>query len=163
MRLTRQQKYPETSTFHYFNANPHHRITGDCVYRAIAEATHIPWEQVVMDMAEIASKTGYDPTSTQVTDKYLAKLGWVKMKQPRKADNTKYTGSEFCRKLTERPQALTGSPMDGDTIVAHIGGHHQVCIEYHSDRMTGDGFKVWDIWNSTDGCIGNWWYKPYKK
>ena len=59
------------------------------------------------------------------------------MKQPRKSDNTKYIGKEFCK-------------MFKGTCVANIGGHHIVCIK--------DG-KVHDIWDSTDGCIGNYWIK----
>ena len=59
------------------------------------------------------------------------------MKQPRKANNKKYTGKEFCKKHNE-------------TCVANIGGHHVVCIK---------NGKVHDIWDSTDGCIGNYWVK----
>lgn len=27
----RERMYPETSTFHFFNVNPHKRLGGDCV------------------------------------------------------------------------------------------------------------------------------------
>lgn len=33
-------------------------------------------------------------------------------------------------------------------IIAHIGGNHIVAIVNH---------KVYDIWDSTDYCIGNFW------
>lgn len=29
--MTRQEKYPNTDTFTYYNANPKNRITGDCM------------------------------------------------------------------------------------------------------------------------------------
>ena len=35
-------------------------------------------------------------------------------------------------------------------MVINIGGHHMACII--------DG-KVWDTWNSTEGCVGNYWIK----
>ena len=41
--MTRQEKYPETPTFHYHQANPHKRINGDCVVRAISVFLGITW------------------------------------------------------------------------------------------------------------------------
>ena len=67
--MKRQEKYPDTSTFHYYNANPHNRITGDCWARAICNALEIPYNQVVMEMAEFQCKTGY--SAEQLIDRYL--------------------------------------------------------------------------------------------
>jgi hypothetical protein len=85
----------------------------------------------------------------------LEKKGFIKQNQPRKSNNTKYTGKEFCNWLSiNYPNGEIGN------IVANIGGHHIVCIKptYH-----GDGFncryKILDTWNSSDGCIGNYWIK----
>ena len=47
--MKRQEKYPETSMFHYYNANPHNRMTTDCVIRAESVALGIPYEQVVLE------------------------------------------------------------------------------------------------------------------
>lgn len=145
--MTRQQKYPDTSTFHYYNANPKNRITTDCVIRAISTATEIPYNQVVMEMAELQCKTGYDDGDKKLYDKYLQSKGWIKKYQPRKLDDTKYTGVEFCQEIREG--AMWGSG-DHERIVANIGGNHTVAI------ING---KVWDTWDSTDGCIGNFWVK----
>ena len=134
---TRAEKYPDTKTFHYYNANPKNRITGDCVFRAICTALEQPWEQTVMEMAELSCKTGYAINDTKGIAKYMELKGWTKMKQPRKQNNTKYTGKEFCK-------------MFKGTCVANIGGNHTVCIK---------NGKVYDIWDSTDGCIGNYWVK----
>lgn len=141
--MTRQQKYPETRTFHYYNANPKNRITGDCRIRAIATACEVPYNQVVMDLAKIQCETGYDQCCNQGLDILLKQYGWVKQRQPRKTDNTKYTGSEFCERLADRKERY----------VANIGGHHIVAIV---------NAKVYDIWDSTDGCIGNYWTKGGK-
>jgi hypothetical protein len=138
--MNRTTKYPETSTFHYFNANPKNRITGDCVFRAFALAMEQDYNTTVMEMAELMCETGYALNDKKGEERYLAKKGWVKHPQPRKADGTKYTGEEFCKRLALKDQRY----------IAHIGGHHMVAI------VNG---KVNDIWDSTDGCIGNYWTK----
>lgn len=134
---SRQQKYPDTKTFTYYNANPKGRITCDCVARAICTALNEPYNNVLKEMFEMQLETGYEYTDKKCIDKYLQSKGWTKMKQPRKADNTKYTGNEFCKKFK-------------GTCVANIGGNHIVAIK---------NGKVHDIWDSTDGCIGNYWIK----
>lgn len=152
--MTRQEKYKDTKVFHFFNANPKGRITTDCVIRAISTATGIPYQTVVMEMAEMQCKTGYDDGDPKAIDRYLASKGWIKHKQPRKDDNTKYTGREWCTWLSVNKRKSFGS------IVANIGGHHTVAIV---PTCSGDGindrFKVLDIWDPTDGCIGNYWTK----
>lgn len=138
--MKRQDKYPETSTFHYYNANPKNRITGDCVFRAFALAMQQDYNKTVMEMAELMCKTGYALNDTKGEHKYLEKKGWVKHSQPKKFDGTKYTGKEFCSVLAKK----------NERYIAHIGGNHMVAIV--------DG-KVNDIWDSTESCIGNYWTK----
>lgn len=146
--MRRQDKYPDTITFHYHNQNPKNRITGDCRIRAISLATEVPYNKVVMDLAQIQCETGYDQCATQGIALLMKKYGWVKMPQPRKTDNTKYTGKQFCEFLNKTKFHTNKS------IFCNIGGHHEVCIKQHEGK-----FKVWDTWNSTDGCIGNYWIK----
>lgn len=85
-------------------------------------------------------KTGYALNDVKGEAKYLESKGWVKHSQLRKPDGTKYTGKEFCKLVAEKNQRY----------IANIGGHHAVAIV---------GGKVNDIWDSTDGCIGNYWTK----
>lgn len=146
--MTRQEKYPNTDTFHYYNANPKNRITGDCVTRALCTALDIPYNQCVMEQAEVQCKTGYDNATAQGINHYLKDKGWIKHNQPRKADGTKYTGKEWCEKISKDKW------FKGKNIVANIGGHHTVCIKEVNGK-----FKVHDHWDSTDGCIGNYWTK----
>ena len=155
--MRRQDKYPETKTFHYFNANPKGRITGDCRIRGIAAATGEDYNVIVMALAIIQVETGYDQTANQGINILMEKLGWKKMPQPRKRNGRKYTGREFCRVQQKYLGDKANHGKDvGDGIVisprvfCNIGGHHEVAIV--------DG-KVWDIWDSTDGCIGNYWVK----
>lgn len=144
--MTRRDKYPDTNTFHFYNANPKNRYTGDCVYRALSTATEIPYNNVVMKMAELICKTG----NAEPINEFLKLHGWVKCKQPRKSDNTKYTGKQFCETIMKDKQRLGLTTDNRKRIIANIGGHHIVAII--------DG-KVWDIWDSTNGCIGNFWIK----
>lgn len=145
--MTLKEKYPDTSTFHFHNQNPKNRIPTDCVTRAISTATGVPYNQVATELAELQCQTGYDSHEPKLYDKYLSKHGFVKRKQPRKRDNTKYTGKEFCKELQSSYEYVIGKDKP---IVAHIGGHHIVAI------MDG---RVWDTWDSTYKTIGNYWVK----
>lgn len=136
--MKREDKYPDTSVFHFHNQNPKNRFTTDCVVRAISTVCEIPYNEVVMGLAKIQCETGYDTSENRLYGKYLESLGYKKNPQPKKTDGTKYTGREFCKKFHP---ART---------IAHIGGNHIVAII--------DG-KVWDTWDSTDGCIGNYYTK----
>ena len=137
--MKRQNKFPDTSTFHFYNANPKNRITGDCVIRALCTALEEPYEVIYKELFEFSLKCGYMLNDKKCYDKYLKAKGWVKYKQPRKEDNTKYTGKEFCERAREY-----------ENYIAKIGGHHIVAIVHG---------RVNDIWDSTDGCIGNYWMK----
>lgn len=139
IQMKRQEKYQDTSTFHYYNANPKNKIGGDCVIRAICTALNQSWEQTVRELTEVGIKYGYIVDDPHTYKRYLKAKGWVMHKQPRKVDDTKYTGKEFC----ERARRY-------ENYIAHIGGNHIVAIV--------DG-KVNDIWDSTNGCIGNYWTK----
>lgn len=128
----------DTACFHFYNANPKDKRTGDCVLRAICTALEQSWEQTLDDLVEVAKKYKLMPDDDSCYKKYLKAKGWVMQKQPKKADNTKYTGEEFCKKHKK------------GTIIAHIGGHHIVVI------ING---KIYDTWNSSYKTIGNYWIK----
>lgn len=134
----RTVKIPEnTKCFTYYNANPKGKHTSDCVIRAICTALEQDYEQTVNELKDLWIETGYNMLDPKCYGKYLEKKGWKKNKQPRKDDNTKYRGKEFCK-------------IYQGTCVAHIGGNHIVCIK---------NGKILDIWDSSNGCIGNYWTK----
>lgn len=138
--MKRTQKYPDTSWFHYYNANPKNRITGDCSFRAISTALKQDYNTTVMEMAEMMCKTGYALNDKKGEERYLKSKGWIKCPQPKKKDGTKYTGKEFCLKIANK----------NESYIANIGSHHIVAIIHG---------KINDIWDSSDGCIGNYWIK----
>ena len=138
MRVSRKDKYPDTATFHFYNANPHNRITGDCVLRATCTGLNIAYNDCMDELVAMSKKNGYSICSKENVGKLLAEKGIDMKKQPRKPDNTKYTGKEFCKKIAQKDKRY----------IASIGGNHMVAIV---------GKKVQDIWDSSDGCIGNYW------
>ena len=132
---------PETDSFHFYNANPKGLRTGDCVVRAVAVATNNTWDNVLKNLTTVALTTKHMTNSTETFNDYLIAIGWVKMPCPKKCGtNRRFTGEEFSAILRKHNLNFT--------FVANIGGNHTVCIK--------DG-KVWDTWDSTDGCIGNVW------
>ena len=148
-----KKKIPhDTHYFTYVNVNPKNKITSDCVIRALATAMNKTWDEVLTDLYKYSMKYKQMLNCPQLYTKYLKDQGWIKLKQPRKFDNTKYTGREFCEELREG----TTFNIDGHdvtewtNIIAHIGGHHTIAII--------DG-KINDIWDSSLGCIGNIWIK----
>lgn len=140
--MKRQDKYPDTSVFHYYNANPKNKITPDCVIRAISTAMHKPYATVYKELFDFSLKCSYMLNDKHCYDKYLQSMGWVKRAQPRKDDNTKYTGEEFCHMVQNNKHEYMPH------IIAKIGAHHIVAIEYGI---------IQDIFDSSDDCIGNYW------
>jgi len=148
--MRREEKYPETDTFVYFNANPKGRVTCDCWLRAVCTGLGESYNKVLKEMCDVHLKTGYELSGSKAVDIYLQSKGWRKHRQPRMPDNTKYTGREFCRKIT-----ANGSV---GNVICNIGGNHMVAIlpVNHGD---GPKYKIHDTWDSTGGCIGNYWTK----
>lgn len=144
--MKRNEKYKDTATFHYHNQNPRGRLTCDCVKRALSLATGVAYNEVVMALADYQCQTGYDESEKRVYGRYLEALGWVKHPQPHKDDGKKYTGADFCKWLNHAHH-------DGN-VIANIGGHHIVAIIPVNGK-----YKVHDTWDSTKGCIGNYWTK----
>lgn len=140
--MRRQQKYKNTSTFCYYNANPKSKITGDCVIRALSRGMNIPYNDLYKELFDFSIKCGYMLNDKKCYERFLISKGWTKVKQPRKDDNTKYTGKEFCKEI----QNYTFNYPE--RIIAHIGGHHVVAIV--------DGV-INDIWDSSNKCIGNYY------
>lgn len=141
-RRTRQQKYPDNKYFHFHNENPKNRFTGDCRIRALATACERPYNQIVMDLAVIQIKTGYDQTQHDAIAIELDKLGWTMHKQPRKWDNTKYTVKEFIDEFVERDKRY----------FVGIAGHDFAIVD-------GKAWDIWDVPRLSHNVVGNYWTK----
>ena len=138
-------KDPNTDTYVWYNHNPKNRKTGDCVIRAISKALDQTWDDTLDGLVEISHATKYNVTSSECYTRYLQKHGYIKHKQLRKSDNTKYTGEEFCHYL-----AYSGVT---NPVIAHIGSHHISLF----GNFDGEGIKCHDIWNPNEYCVGVFW------
>jgi hypothetical protein len=123
------------------NVNPKGRKTGDCSTRALVGTLGISYEEALKLQVEEALQCYYDPTSKQVMERVLAKFGYVKMKQPRQYDGTKYM-------VCELDQILTNKEMQEGVLVT-VANHH-TCI------VNG---VIQDIWNCGSKTVGNYYVK----
>ena len=127
--------------FFKFNVNPKGHKTGDCCVRAIVGTLGITYEEAIDRCAYWAKKKCYGITDKQTVELVLKEYGYVKMKQPRKADKTKYTVREMDRVLTEKE-------MDEGVLIT-IANHH-TCITKG---------KIQDIWDCSYKSVGNYYVK----
>lgn len=123
------------------NVNPKRRKTGDCSTRALVGTLGISYDEALKMQTEISLKTYYDPTSKQVMEKVLEQFGYVKMKQPRKWDNTKYEVRELDEILTQKQMK--------EGVLVTVANHH-TCI------VNG---KIQDIWDCGQKTVGNYYVK----
>ena len=137
IELRRQDKYPDTKWFNWYNANPKGRVTtGDCVVRAISCLTGKDWGTVLLELTQFGIPMGRVYNDEVVYGKYLGALGYQKVGQPvDKRNNLKIKGSRFVEQYT-------------GPFVAHIGSHHLVY---------GNQGRIYDTWDSTDRVVWNFW------
>lgn len=147
------KKYPETTTFLWHNENPKGHITGDCAIRALAGATGMTWCEALDAFTAMMKR--YAVYQDKAIEKYLESQGWVKHKQPRHDDGSKWTGSDLAKYLSiNDPDGKIGG-------VFVTVANHSYCIR---PTRHGDGincrYKVLDIWDSTQKRVCNYWTKP---
>ena len=123
------------------NVNPKKRKTGDCSTRALTSCLNISYDTALDLQLEEVKKCYYDFTSRQVIERVLNKFGYVKCKQPRKIDNTKYL-------VKEMDQVLTKEQLKNGVIV-NVARHYVV--------LKDDSYL--DTWDSGYKCVGNYYVK----
>ena len=124
-----------------YNVNPKHRKTGDCSTRAIAGTLGISWEEALRLQFEMSLKYCYFISNKETAEKVLAEYGYVKMKQPRKADGRKYS-------VNELDQILTPKQMQ-EGVCVYVA-NHVTCIT---------GGYIQDIWNCGNKKVGNYFVR----
>ena len=122
-------------TYHYYNCNPHNRLTDDCVIRAVSASTGDSWDDTIKGLVSCAIKTGYFINTPECYGQYLSDLGYIKQKQPVHKDGTKIKFEEFVKKYNGHA-------------IAHCGKGH---ITYVADNST------WDTWDVSNEVVGNYW------
>ena len=125
-------------TFELVNVNFKNKKTGDCVTRALANASGKDYKVVAKELFDIWMTTGYEMTDKHCYDKWLADNGFVKMKQPRRPDNTKYLVGEIDELINS-----------DDSVVISCANHLTCVID---DTLE-------DLWDCRYKTIGNYYVK----
>lgn len=123
------------------NVNPKGRKTGDCSTRALVSVLGISYQEALERQTAWSLKTFYDPTSKEVMEKVLKEFGYVKMKQPRKPDGTKYSVGEI--------DELVSYNVRSKGVLITVANHHTAVI----------GSDCIDTWDCRDMKIGNYYIK----
>ncbi len=134
-KTTMTQKKETQRVFRYYNCNPHHKRTDDCVIRAIAAGTGESWEKILKDLTDYMLKDGNMLNTPELYGKYLQDNGWVKQKQPMQSDGKKVRIGEFVKKFK-------------GCAVVHAGNGH---VTYVAEG------NVYDIWDTSNEIVGNYW------
>ena len=124
--------------FEKVNINHKNKKTCDCVVRALAGASGKPYNQIAQELFDIWMKTGYHISDKHCYEKWLEQNGFVKMKQPRKWDNTKYLVSEIDELISSE-----------DVVVISVANH----LTYVEEDT------VFDLWDCRRKTIGNYYIK----
>ena len=130
------------------NNNPKGKNTCDCVIRALMMATGMEAKAIINELTNIYLTKGWFLVDAKCYGKFLTDRGYVKNKQARKLDNTKYTAEEFCT-------YLNNSNIQG-AVIAHVGGNH-VSTFVNIGTPDNKNYMVHDTWDCTKKCVGNYW------
>ena len=99
------------------------------------------YEDALKAQTEVALETYYGITNKEVIEGVLKRFGYIKMKQPRKANGKKF-------KVKEMDKLLSKQQMK-DGVLVTIANHH-TCIV--------DGV-IQDIWDCGEKTVGNYYVK----
>ena len=124
-----------SSCFRYYNCNPHHRRTDDCVIRAIAAGTGDSWQKTLNNLTKYMLEEGYMLSTPELYGKYLEDNGWKKQKQPKQKDGKKLRIKDFVKNFK-------------GCAVVHAGNGH---VTYVAEG------NVYDIWDTSNEIVGNYW------
>lgn len=124
--------------FFEFNNNPKGKKTVDCVVRALTQVSGKPYLEVYKELFDISCKKGYMLNDKRCYEKFLEQNGFVKYKQPKRPNGTKY--------LIEDLDDLCGE----EDIVVVSCAHHLTCIY---------DLTVYDLWDCRKCCVGNYYIK----
>lgn len=125
--------WKETEHFHQYNANPKNRNTSDCVIRALTVITGKDWDTIFDELVPYAHKHKCLINNDSAYENYLKDIGYVKVKQPKHSDNTKFTGVELVDFIRNyrfiKPVMLS------------IGPHHVSVISGYTERTENGEYK----------------------
>lgn len=124
-----------------FNVNPKGKKTGDCSTRALVGTLNIEYNEALDLQCEVAKKICCGLTTKEVCEGVLNKFGYVKMKQPRKANGKKYTVGEMDKILTQKQMK--------EGVLVTVANHHTCIINN----------EVQDIWDCRYKTVLNYYVR----
>lgn len=125
------------TNFKEMNANPKNKKTTDCVIRALTIATGRDYWDVFEELCDLTKQTGLMFNEKRLEDKFLEANWFVKCKQPKKADGTKYTVRELDK-------------ICNDKIVIVRVAHHLTVVVNNT---------VCDTWDCRNKTINNYYIR----
>jgi hypothetical protein len=124
--------------FELKNVNPKNKKTTDCVIRALTVATGKTYYEVFEELYKLSIKTGWFMNEKRLEEKFLEQNGFIKIKQPKKLDGSKYLIGEIDKliKIT-------------DTVIISCA-HHLTVVKNNI---------LYDLWDCRYKTIGNYYIK----
>lgn len=148
-----KKKIPaDTKYYHFHDANPKEKKTGDCVLRALSVVFDKPWDDVLDELVAYAHKYKQMPDDNILYTKYVKDNGYVQVKQPKHSDGRKLSGSELCSAL--------GGIFAEHPVLIKIGTHHLSAIASVKDERGLYHYKVVDTWNCSEKKVGKMYMHP---
>ncbi len=138
----------DTEYFHYYQANPAGKATGDCLIRAIAAATGMTWGETLDGLARFAGESILS-NIYRVFEPYLHRIGFQHHHMPLRADGHWPTGAKFCEMLDQKYQ-------NGEKIVAFIGRAHMTAV-LPVQTSQGSKYKITDEFDCSDWVVSEYW------
>lgn len=135
----RENRYPATDVFRYYNANPRNNFVGDCVARAMSACMDTTWADIIREMTEYGIANGRTFNDRKNITSFLKSKGWVKHSEPRDVFNYKIKAKDYLREHHI------------DKAFVNLGNAHVAAIE--------DG-RILDTWDSSDEIIHTYWTPP---
>ena len=106
--------------FVFYNPNPHNKLVGDCVIRAISKATCESWDNTYNGICEVGKEMKDMPSSNAVWGAYLKRKGFKRHIIPNSCPDC-YSVKDFCR---DNPQGMFVLGLDGHVVTVLHGNYY---------------------------------------
>ena len=116
------------------NVNPKKKKVGDCSTRAIVKATGISYPEALQAQCDVAIKTCYGITDSEVVEKVLSTYGFEKILVKVPKGSTRPIVAELAKKTSKKSKY--------EAIVCRVSNHFVACRD-------GNYYDIWDCGNKS--------------
>ena len=124
--------------YEFRNENPKNKKTTDCVIRALTTATGKSYYEVFDELYKLSIKTGWFMNEKRLEEKFLEQNGFIKYKQPKHYDGTKYLIGKIDRLVNE------------DDVVIIRCARHLTAVKNN---------VLYDLWDCRGKTINNYYIR----